>query len=327
MLKQLKRITAPIRNFLLDLVSKRFLVFLFFLFLSAAFWLSMTLDEMYEKEIPVPIRLVNVPKNIIITTNMPDTVIMTVRDKGFAFMSDFTGRRLRPINLNFSTYANESAGRGSVPLADVQNILYQRLATSSRITALKPDQLRFFFNFGQSKTLPVRMNGTMTPAKNYYLARVSFWPEKVTVYAQQSKLDSLTYILTEKLNITNFTDTLIRKVNLQKIIGVKTVPEQVKIGLFPDILTEESIEVPIKAINMPKGKTLRTFPTKVKVLFNIGVTAFRKINEKQFEVVVDYNELLANPSDKCALHLKTVPAEVRQARLEMSQVDYLVEQQ
>ena len=285
MLKQLKRITAPIRNFLLDLVSKRFLVFLFFLFLSAAFWLSMTLDEMYEKEIPVPIRLVNVPKNIIITTNMPDTVIMTVRDKGFAFMSDFTGSRLRPINLNFSTYANESTGRGSVPLADVQNILYQRLATSSRITALKPDQLRFFFNFGQSKTLPVRLNGTMTPAKNYYLARVSFWPEKVTVYAQQSKLDSLTYILTEKLNITNFTDTLIRKVNLQIIIGVKTVPEQVKIGLFPDILTEESIEVPIKAINMPKGKTLRTFPTKAKVLFNIGVTAFRKINEKQFEAV------------------------------------------
>lgn len=327
MLNQLKRITAPIRNFLLDLVSKRFLVFLFFLFLSAAFWLSMTLDEMYEKEIPVPIRLVNVPKNIIITTNMPDTVIVTVRDKGFAFMGYFTGEPFRPINLNFSTYANESTGRGSVALADVQNILYQRLATSSRITALKPDQLKFYFNFGQSKTLPVRANGIMTPAKNYYLARVSFWPEKVTVYAQQSKLDSLRFIMTEKLNLTNFTDTLIRQVNLQKIIGVKTVPEKVKIGLYPDILTEESIEVPIKAINMPKGKTLRTFPTKVKVLFNIGVTAFRKINEKQFEVVVDYNELQANQSDKCALHLKTVPAEVRQARLEMNQIDYLVEQQ
>lgn len=312
---------------MLDLVSKRFLVFLFFLFLSAAFWLSMTLDEMYEKEIPVPIRLVNVPKNIIITTNMPDTVIVTVRDKGFAFMGYFTGEPFRPINLNFSTYANKSAGRGSVPLADVQNILYQRLATSSRITALKPDQLKFYFNFGQSKTLPVRANGIMTPAINYYLARVSFWPEKVTVYAQQSKLDSLRYIMTEKLNLTNFTDTLIRQVNLQKIIGVKTVPEKVKIGLYPDILTEESIEVPITAINMPKGKTLRTFPSKVKVLFNIGVTAFRKINEKQFEVVVDYNELQANQSDKCALHLKTVPAEVRQARLEMNQIDYLVEQQ
>lgn len=287
----------------------------------------MTLDEMYEKEIPVPIRLVNVPKNIIITTNMPDTVIVTVRDKGFAFIGYFTGEPFRPINLNFSTYANESAGRGSVPLADVQNILYQRLATSSRITALKPDQLKFYFNFGQSKTLPVRANGIMTPAKNYYLARVSFWPEKVTVYAQQSKLNSLRYIMTEKLNLTNFTDTLIRQVNLQKIIGVKTVPEKVKIGLYPDILTEESIEVPIKAINMPKGKTLRTFPSKVKVLFNIGATAFRKINEKQFEVVVDYNELQANQSDKCALHLKTVPAEVRQARLEMNQIDYLVEQQ
>lgn len=327
MLKLLKRFSASVRRLALYLVSKRFLVFLFFLFLSAAFWLSMTLDEMYEKEIPVPIHLVNIPKNIIITTEMPDTVIMTVRDKGFAFMGYFTGNRFRPINLNFSTYTNESTGRGSVPLADVQNILYQRLANSSRITALEPSQLRFYFNFGQSKALPVRADGIMIPAKNYYLARVSFWPEKVTVYAQQSKLDSMRCIMTEKLNITNFTDTLIRQVNLRKIIGVKTVPEKVKIGLYPDILTEESIEVPVTAVNMPKGKTLRTFPSKVKVLFNIGVTAFRKISEKQFKVVVNYDELRKNPSDKCALHLKTVPADVRQARLEMNQIDYLVEQQ
>lgn len=49
MLKLLKRISASVRRLALYLVSKRFLVFLFFLFLSAAFWLSMTLDEMYEK--------------------------------------------------------------------------------------------------------------------------------------------------------------------------------------------------------------------------------------------------------------------------------------
>lgn len=327
MSSELKRIGTLIRNFLFSSVNKEFLFFLFFLLLSSAFWLSMTLDEMYEKEISVPIRLVNIPKNTIITTEMNDTVVMTVRDKGFAFMGYLNSNRFRPINLNFATYANNTTGKGNVPPGDVQNILYQRLSGSSKIIALKPDRLSFYFNFGLSKELPIRVNGNITPANNYYLSRIKVWPEKVTVYAQKSMLDSIKYIMTEQLDIKNFSDTLIKEVRLQKITGVKTVPANIKIGLYPDILTEESIEVPITAINMPAGKTLRTFPGKAKVLFNVGANTFRKINETQFKVIVDYNELHANPSDKCTLHLQSIPTDIQQARLEINKVDYLVEQQ
>ena len=327
MYSEIKRISSLIRNFLFSIVNKEFLIFLFFLLLSGSFWLSMTLDETYEKEISVPIRLVNVPKNTIITTEMKDTVVMTVRDKGFAFIGYLNSNRFRTINLNFSTYANNKTGQGMVPMTDVQNILYQRLSNSSKIVNLKPEQLKFYFNFGRSKQVPVRMDGKILPAKNYYLARIKFWPEKVTVYAQKNLLDSIRYIETEKLHFTNFADTVIEEVNLSKMIGVKTVPAKVKIGLFPDILTEESMEVPIVAINMPQGKRLRTFPSKVKVLFNIGSHAFRNLHEDQFQVVVDYHELSQHSSEKGTLHLRTFPTEVRQARLEIKEVDYLIEQQ
>ena len=65
MYSEIKRISSLIRNFLFSIVNKEFLIFLFFLLLSGSFWLSMTLDETYEKEISVPIRLVNVPKNFL----------------------------------------------------------------------------------------------------------------------------------------------------------------------------------------------------------------------------------------------------------------------
>ena len=100
-----------------------------------------------------------------------------------------------------------------------------------------------------------------------------------------------------------------------------------KIGFYVDILTEESVEVPIVAINMPEGKVLRTFPSKVNVKFTVGSSLFRNVKPEQFMVVVDYNDILANPSDKCILRLRRQSRDVTMARLEMKQVDYLIEQQ
>ena len=72
-----------IRNFLFGFLNKEFLIFLFFLALSAIFWLMMALNETYEREITVPMSLTNVPKNVVLTTEMDSTVKVTVRDKGF----------------------------------------------------------------------------------------------------------------------------------------------------------------------------------------------------------------------------------------------------
>ena len=132
---------------------------------------------------------------------------------------------------------------------------------------------------------------------------------------------------TVPINITNFNDTVVKTVALEKIKGVKIVPNTVRIGLYPDILTEETIEVPVTAVNMPEGKVLRSFPQRVTVNFIVGASMFRSISSDQFAVVVDYNELIEHPSDKCNIYLKASPHSVRSAKLSISQVDYLIEQQ
>ena len=140
-------------------------------------------------------------------------------------------------------------------------------------------------------------------------------------------LDSIKYVNTEPLNIRNLTDTVIKDVALYRIKGVKYVPEKVKVSICPDILTEEKCEVPIEAVNMPEGKILRTFPSRVTVTFTVGASLFRTISPDRFKVVVDYNELMAEPSDKCNIYLRSIPHGVRNARLSVAQVDYLIEEQ
>ena len=77
------RIFRVVRNFLFSIVNKEFLIFLFFLLVSATFWVLTTLNETYEREIAVPLKLVNVPKGVVITSDMNDTLKVTIRDRGY----------------------------------------------------------------------------------------------------------------------------------------------------------------------------------------------------------------------------------------------------
>lgn len=323
---RVSRIQAMFRNFLFSSVNKEFLIFLFFLSLSAGFWLMAALNETYEKEFLIPVRIVNVPRNVVITSGEDDTIRVVLKDKGFVIVGYTFSQQIQPLLFNYESYANKNIGRGYINSAEVQKQIYSQLSGSTRIVSVKPERVEFYFNFGESKKVPVRIAGNVVPDARRYLASMRFIPDYVTVFASKDILDSIKYVYTDDLNITNFSDTIITRVSLRKIAGVKIVPAQVKLALYPDILTEESMEVPIQAINMPEGMRLRTFPARARVRFIIGASKFRTIKEDMFNVVVDYHEVATNPSDKCKIHLSAVPNGVSKAHLEIEEVDYLIEQ-
>lgn len=315
-----------IRNFLFGWMNREFLIFLFFLFLSGAFWLLMALNETYEKEIEIPVQLVDIPKNVVLTSDTTTKVRAVVRDKGFSIIAYLYGNKIRPIRVGFKNYAKKT-GVGAITSAELQKLIARQLFNSSNIVSLKPDKYEFFYNYGLKKRMPVKLVGKIVPGQSYYLAKLFFTPASVDVYASREMLDSIKHVNTEPLNISNLTDTLVKDVALHKIKGVKYVPEKVRISICPDILTEETCEVPIESVNMPDGKILRTFPSRVTVTFIVGASMFRSITPDRFKVVADYNELMANPSDKCNIYLRSVPHGVRNARLSVNRVDYLIEEQ
>lgn len=165
------------------------------------------------------------------------------------------------------------------------------------------------------------------PEHLYFISDVSYSPDSVDVFAAKEKLDSIRVVYTEPLNYANFRDTLTVKGELQKVKGVKMVPDHVRITFFTDVLTEESIDdIPIVGINVPEGKVIRTFPAKVSVRFVTGVSLFRRLRSTDFSVIVDYNEIASHPSDKCPIHLRKSPHGISRASLSVNQVDYLIEE-
>ena len=326
-MRRQNQIFKVVGNFLFSSLNKEFLIFLFFLLLSGAFWLMMALNETYEEELKVPVRLVGIPRNAVMTDEPADTVKVTVRDKGFTLVTYKYGHWFRPLTFKFATYANEDQGHGAIPAADIIKQVQSQLYGSSKLLSVKPEKLDFYFTYGASKKVPIRFRGKISTSKSYYLAHTEFSPMMVTAYANKKVLDELKYVEIEPFNYRNLQDTIRRNVRLQKIRGVKLVPSTVRLSVYPDVLTEESIEVPVSAVNMPAGMVLRTFPSRVTVRVTIGASQFRMIRPEQFNVVVDYQTLAENPSDKCTLQLRSVPSSVSKAKLELDKVDYLLEQQ
>ena len=307
-------------------MNKQFFVFIFFLILSASFWLFMTLNETYEKEIKLPVQIVNVPKNVVLTSAAVDTMRVTVRDRGWVILSYLYGEKRRMLYMNYKSYDRGNGG-GIVSGSDLRRAIEQQLESSSKVTAIKPEKLEFFYNNGERKRVPVRWTGRVIPEQLYFISQVNYMPDSVDVYTSPDKLDSIRAVYTEPLNYVGFRDTLAVSCRLSHANDVKVVPERIQIEFFTDVLTEETIDgVPVQCLNLPEGKVLRTFPAKVKVHFVAGASQIRHLRPDDFIVVADYREIAQEPSEKCTLYLQSVPHGISRATLETKQVDYLIEE-
>ena len=330
----LYRTIIKVRNFLLRLISKEVLIFLFFFVLSGIFWLLMALNETYERELQVRVQLINVPKNVVITEELPQTVRVTVRDKGYAIGSYLYGKVLKKVKVDFETHSNGKGG-GGMSNTELQRTILNLMYNSTKVVSIKPDRLEFQYNLGRHKKVPVKLLGHIVPANGYYLSKVAFDPDSVVVYAAKPLLDAISVVYITPQQVLNFRDTVKREVQLRHIKGTKVMPEQVKMTLAPDVLAEEEVEVPIEAINMPDDMVLRTFPSIIKVRFVVGSRVLRNMPKRAetkqllprgFRVVADYNDIVSRQSDKCRLTLVSFPAGVRNAQLVNNEVDYLLEQ-
>jgi len=322
-----KAIRRFLRNFLFSNMNKQFLVFLFFLLLSAVFWLIMTLNENYEREIKIVTKVTNIPKNVVLTSAEVDTIRVTVSDKGWIIMSYMYGNREGVVNINFKSY-DKGQGKGTVSSGETKRLVVQQLEASTKVTAIKPERLEFTYNNGESKRVPVLWAGRIIPDQLYFISQVKYTPDSVDIYASKEKLDSIQAIYTERLNHANFRDSLVIDSRLSHPKDVKVVPDRISIAFYTDVLTEETIEgVPIQCINLPEGKVLRTFPAKVKIHFVAGVSRIRTLRPEDFTIIADYQEIVEEHSDKCHLYLRNVPHGVSHATLDTKEVDYLIEEE
>lgn len=313
------------KDFLLSAKSREFFVFLCFFFIAAGFWLLQTLNNDYETEFSIPVRLRNVPENVVITSEPVSEVRVRVRDKGTVLLNYMLGKNFYPVILDFKNYTN-MGNHVQVQTSQVQKWITGQLNASTVLLSMKPDTLEYYYSTGVSKMIPVKLCGNVSAGEQYYLPDTLFTPDSVRVYAPSDALDTMKVAYTLPLNLDNITDTLEREVTLSAPKGAKYIPASVKLTLPVDMYTEKTVEVPLRGVNFPADKVLRAFPSKIKISFQVGMGRFRQITADDFHLVVSYEELVRLGSEKYTVKLRTLPEGVSHVRFNPEQVDFLIEQ-
>ena len=270
------KFSKKIRNFLLSEKSREFLIFLFFFLIASGFWLLQTLNNDYEAEFSIPVRLKEVPNDVVITSEPSSELRIKVKDRGTVLLNYMLGKSFFPVNLNFNDY---SARNNHVRIysSEFEKKIMSQLNVSTRLISVKPDTLEYIYSTGKSKRVPVKMQGKVTAARQYYLSDTIYSPDSVLVYAPVAILDTITTAYTRKVDLSNIADTLTHHVALAEVKGAKFIPNAVDLTFPVDMYTEKTVEVPLHGVNFPADKVLRTFPSKVQITFQVGYHNFYKI--------------------------------------------------
>ena len=285
-----------------------------------------TLDDVYQTEFKVPLRLKNVPKEAVLTSELPNEVRVRVEDRGTVLLNYMLGRTFFPVSFDFNDYRDKGT-HVHIPSAELLKKVAAQLNVSTHLISVRPDTLDFIYTMGKAKKVPVRLNGEVRAGLQYYVSHIGFVPDSVIAYAPQEVLDTLTAAYTERVDLENVADTLHKRVSLQKLKGVKFVPAYNDLSVYVDMYSEKTVEVPIVGINFPANKVLRTFPSKVQVTFQVGLSRFRQIEAEDFCIEVSYDELLQLGADKYTVKLSKIPDGIRQIHCTPEQVDFLIEQE
>ncbi len=218
-----------VRRFLFGWANREFLIFLFYLAMAGIFWLLMTLNDGYDQEIKVPVRFVNVPGNVVLTSGETDTLRFTVHDKGISLITYLYKKEQTPITIDFRRF-DRTNGTGLVPASDLLKLMAATLPASAKAVAVKPEALLFYYNNGERKKVPVEYQGKVMPDMPYYLSEVRYMQDSVTIYASEQKLDSIKKVYTEPLNYSDFRDSLVVRARLRKIEAVKIETSEIRVS-------------------------------------------------------------------------------------------------
>lgn len=313
-----------IKSFLFGKTNREFLIFLFFVLISSIFWLLQTLNEEYESTLGIPVEYRNIPSNVVITSNTPEEIKVTVKDKGFILLNYHIQPALRPIVLDFKDY-QDKGNRIRIPSNEIQRQITERLLSSTRLSTFKPESFDLVYTRGKAKKVPVRIAGTLEAKQQYDITRVVLTPDSVIIYAPQEMLDTIHSVPTASASYHELDDTITFSSELQDLKNVKIIPDKVQIKVCVDQLTEKTLEVPVIAVNVPKGKIFRTFPIKVKAVFQTVLGYYNRIRPENFVFQVDYNEAIKQKSERCPVRIIHTPKNIEHLRIQPQEVDYLIE--
>lgn len=207
-----------------------------------ALWLAVGGEERTETNLNIPLELVNLPSNLMVTSEVPSYIQVRVSGPRGLIRSLSQRRLTHSLDL-----ADIKAGRQTFPLG-VGSFNFPR---GVQVTRVQPNPLILTFTPTVTRTLPVQPVFLGRPPEGFEVKSIKTRPAKVKVKGPERELDELKFLPTLPLDLTNLTGaaTLSTTLNFQDlhISMVEQVPILADIEVSPKTLKRTFGDIPVVA--------------------------------------------------------------------------------
>lgn len=300
---------SKILNKLQDLWSKEWLLKLISLCIAAMLWYFVGGEDIVEKNVMVPIEVINMPNDLIISNKHKRQIEVTVRGPRSAILEMGKGQKARQIDLSKATPGTrvEQIEKDSVPVSRGLEIL--RIQPSSIILSL--DKLI-------KKEFPINAVTTGTISPGFELAKLQLDPDSITINGPQTILSQVDVLKTTPINIAGLSESTQFQIPLElnealvDLIGETSVTADITITY--DSIEKRIENVPVRA--MIEGFPLEVRPAAVAVTLKIPKMIIKKgMNFKDLISVTAVDDKTADAPYRMKVQVEpsddlTVPLEI-----------------
>lgn len=297
--------------------------------IAAILWFLNALNKDYTSEISYPVKYTDLPQGKYLVSSLPETITLEVKAKGFALLGYRISTSFLPMTLDVNAYSNHSLEKNNVleytlRLNDIKDKLNNQLSSDIKLLDIKPREIHFKFSHAESRKIPVVPVVAYNLKKQYILkGKIDTDPDSVLISGPALVVDTLKYIPTERWEAGEIGKDISRNIRLDIPPNLTSEEKEVKVNIRLEKFTEARKTIPIRIDALPDSLTIRLFPAFVEVTYEIGLSMYDRIKDKDFDFAVDFRP--GNTSDFLTVKAKKIPSFIKNLTFTPQKVEYILE--
>lgn len=296
-------------------------LFLIFVGMSTLFWIILALNDSAQDSFNVRLNITNVPDSVTFISDIPDKFHVGVRDKGTTLWRNHYRRPT--VSINFRDYADK--GILKFTHSDMQTALKSLFGTSATILSSSLDSLRLTYTTNKGKRVPIIIESNIMAASgSVIVGHPTPSPSNVYVFGEPVVVDTIHAVRTRLITLKDLTETTTVTVSIHKIKDARVVPSSVEVTVPVEPLVKKEAMITITPVNVPQGKDLLLFPSKVPVDYYVAMSRLGDDDDPSIELQVDYYGILESRNGKLRVKVVSYPDRLQNLSLKTDSVEYTI---
>ncbi len=302
--------------------TRSIFLYVAFVVISAVFWSFLTFNRDVQLDIEVPVEM-SLPSNVHLLSKVPDTLTVTVRDRGYRFLSYLFDKSPK-LTLRFSDYSDGNS-MFKIDQSHLKRAIANVLNKRATIVNVLPEAINVKYTDLPGKKVPIKADIIVEPREDYTQFGVLIQSQdSVLVFSDAKTLNEINEVYTYHVEEKELTDTLRRKISIAPINGAVVEPRAIDIVVPIEKLKLQTRSVKIVVRNAPPGVKMLLFPGDVEVTYRSPVSRIK--DDSGITVVVDYNTVdFSSPNNKVKVMIGEVPAAYQDVKFTPDSVEYIIE--